>query len=122
MGTSANTAYNGMDYMLLYNLNQLVNPADWPTNDTTGIDNYVLGEVSLFPNPTNGSLMVNITSPSGKDVLQVMDMTGRKINVADQPYTNSSHLLQVGNLPSGMYYVLLTNAYGRRAYPFVKYQ
>lgn len=121
MGTSANVAYNGMDYMLLHNLNLLVNPAEWNT-DTTGINEYALGEASLYPNPTNGLLMVNITKGTGDETIQVMDMTGRKMPVPDQPYTQSSHLLQVGGLAPGLYCVLLTNAHGRRAYPFVKYQ
>jgi uncharacterized repeat protein (TIGR01451 family) len=65
--------------------------------------------VALYPNPATDQTTLDLTAlPAGQYQVQVLDLAGRLV----QEHTlvgKLTHLLPVGNLPSGTYVVLISN-------------
>lgn len=76
-----------------------------------GVDEFGVGNFSIFPNPNKGQFTVSLTSPSSENVLiSVYDIRGRKIY--DNKFENASSFNQTINLnsvQSGMYLVKVSN-------------
>lgn len=66
--------------------------------------------ITVYPNPTEDYLLINLESLTDITIISVLDITGRKI-ISDLINDNSSHLysLPVGNLENGTYQVILEN-------------
>lgn len=65
--------------------------------------------VALYPNPATAQTTLDLTAlPAGQYQVQVLDMAGRLVQ-AHTLAGKLTHLLVVGNLPSGTYIVLVSN-------------
>ena len=82
---------------------------EWNYDPTNGID-PVAPEVKLAiaPNPASSSVKLNIEGVEGKVNCSILDMSGRVIYNANIN-AESEHMINVSNLPSGAYFVRVTN-------------
>ena len=87
-------------------------------NDTVAVEEVSSPEpaFSLKPNPTHDELMVTI-GEEGSLQLQLFDASGRMLR---QQTFSSQVRLDVGNLPAGQYFVVVTGVRGARVEAFVK--
>lgn len=76
-----------------------------------GIEESILGRLSIVPNPSNGVFRVNM--PEGDHVgriMTVLDMQGRMVSAHRiDAGTGSSYQMDLSTLPSGVYLVMLQN-------------
>lgn len=81
--------------------------------DVSGIDNTKIeGQVTVYPNPTNGEFNVNLKGLQGQEVqVDILDATGRMIQQrvirVETPETLSNFTL--GNVGRGLYFVRVTS-------------
>jgi hypothetical protein len=76
-----------------------------------GVDEFGVGNFSIYPNPNTGQFNVSLNAPSSDKVtVTVYDIRGRKIY--DDTFVNSSNFNQVinlNNVQSGMYLVKVSD-------------
>jgi len=69
--------------------------------------------VKAFPNPTSGSLTLQVNMPVGQGLyVDVMDATGR-VSLRDFIGEQTDVELDLSDVPSGMYFVQITNGVDR---------
>ncbi|WP_052184235.1 reprolysin-like metallopeptidase [Psychroserpens sp. Hel_I_66] len=75
------------------------------------VDEFAVGDFSIFPNPNNGEFTIKLNSSSNQDItVDVFDIRGRKI--FDNTYVNNSDFNQsisLNNVQSGMYLVKVSD-------------
>lgn len=97
IGTSIeNTGYIYFDWNPAIVTNTVVN-----TNDALGLDDATLNEVSISPNPSNGSL--RIVSAESMDRISIMDISGKI--VFETNVIGFETQLELNELMSGVYLV-----------------
>ena len=77
----------------------------------TGIKNQQQKQLKaiLYPNPTNGILNIEIDSDlSGEVKIQLIDITGKTV-LSKQNQANAAHQINLQELPTGVYFVLITS-------------
>jgi Secretion system C-terminal sorting domain len=74
-----------------------------PGNSTLNIENEDLGEISIYPNPTNGLLNVIIENPSKIERIEIRDLNGRLILSRNVYAAQSS--FELSYLADGVYFV-----------------
>jgi hypothetical protein len=72
-------------------------------NVIVGIDTPTKNDFKIYPNPTNG--IINITGKPLFERVGVIDMTGRE--VIRQESLGQNTQIDLGSLPSGVYFVRL---------------
>jgi hypothetical protein len=75
---------------------------------STGVDELAGNAVSLFPNPTNGVVTVDLSGITGRTELSLSDASGRVALSAVS--SNERLVLDVSTLPTGIYVMTLRNA------------
>ena len=75
---------------------------------STGIAELAGSTVSLFPNPTNGVVTVDLADIKGRTELTLSDATGRV--VLTTVTSNERIVLDASTLPNGIYLMTLRNA------------
>jgi len=91
---------------------------------TTGIEQLTIdnGQLTIYPNPTNGQLIID----NGQliiDKVEIVDLSGRVVgaNLCVRPDEQGKHIgLPVQNLASGIYFVKITTEKGVVTRKFVK--
>lgn len=82
-----------------------------------------IGEVSVFPNPTNGTTTVDFVLVKGSNVkIEVVNVLGQKVaDIANGTYTSGAHSLSfdAAKLTSGIYFMNVTSEDGKASYRFV---
>jgi hypothetical protein len=72
------------------------------------ITDYTLTEISIYPNPTQGELIIDITSPVRQNVIiQILDLNGRFIQ--EQELKSSKNTIDINHLHKGNYIVKYTD-------------
>lgn len=80
----------------------------------TGIDNIDLRTIgNVYPNPAKENLRIELKQPTNS-IIEVLDVTGRKVNSKMIQYTNYLEVLR-GNLKAGTYFIRV----GNETKPFV---
>jgi type IX secretion system substrate protein len=80
-------------------------------------DNILSTKVSVYPNPTNGHLQINIPTGYQLKQISVYDITGKQVK-----YSNSeSHTLDMGNLSEGFYLLKISTDKGVVTKKVLKY-
>ncbi|WP_345073743.1 T9SS type A sorting domain-containing protein [Hymenobacter fastidiosus] len=107
--TTVRTSYEATDAQPLaglsyYRLKQI--DLDGKTTTTRPVAiRTSLGDVSLFPNPTQGSVIIQLPEGSTDNLLvRIMDLTGRQIQTSR---LNAAGQLNTDNLKSGTYIVII---------------
>jgi hypothetical protein len=72
------------------------------------VDELAGNAVSLFPNPTNGVVTVDLSGITGRTELSLSDASGRVALSAVS--SNERLVLDVSTLPTGIYVMTLRNA------------
>ena len=75
---------------------------------STGVDELAGNAVSLFPNPTNGVVTVDLSGITGRTELSLSDASGRVVMSAVS--SNERLVLDASTLPNGIYVMTLRNA------------
>ena len=76
-----------------------------------GVEEVGVGKLELYPNPVTNEL--RITNYDVRlNAIEVMDMLGRKMNVAISGINTENCQLNTENLPLGMYYIKISTANG----------
>lgn len=70
-----------------------------------------LGNVSVFPNPTNGMLHIRFDRVPDRVILQVNDINGRSV-IHRQLLSSDQHVLDMGGLAPGVYILVLSSSTG----------
>ncbi len=79
-------------------------PALNPDCSTTGIQEQPVGQLMIYPNPSNGTFQLELPKEMmGTTHVQVMDLTGR--TVADEAVQGNRTSLYLQHLPNGLYTV-----------------
>ena len=102
------------------------NVSDWSpaitATTTTGIENWLLNSISLYPNPANDVINVQCTMNNVQvKALEVFDVYGKLIRTVETVCTPSLQTqINVSELASGMYFVRVTTEEGTVTKSFVK--
>ncbi len=100
---NVNRVWNGLDFMLLYNLNYAVNPNLWPQDTTSIIEKDEQLAFSLYPNPASSKLFVEL--PQGIDGGKVLVYNIQGSEVLNAEITSGRMELNTAELSSGCYAV-----------------
>lgn len=86
----------------------------------TGIAGNTISPVTLYPNPTTGTLQLQLSDNKFKGTAQITDMVGRRLSVT--AVYGPSSLIDVSELPAGFYVLILSSSTSgnRWSSPFVK--
>ncbi len=103
--------WNGLDYMLLHNLQLIVDPSKWPVEDTTGIAALPIIEATLYPNPATHKVLI-ATNTNTLITVQLFDLAGKEL--VRQMLENGSGEFPLHHLESGTYMVRITNNQGQQ--------
>lgn len=69
-----------------------------------GVENVYSGDnMSLYPNPTNGEILIDIGNPINETVLEIFNTNGNKL--LRQKITNNKTRIDIRNLTNGVYFV-----------------
>lgn len=72
------------------------------------VDNYELSKISIYPNPTNSNININLNSIiSGETNYILYDIQGR--NVLEKKSSNPSESIDVSSLTEGIYLLSISN-------------
>jgi hypothetical protein len=101
------------------------NVSDWSYTVSymiTGIDEYLLNSINLYPNPANDVVNVQCTMNNVQvKALEVFDVYGKLIRTVETVCTPSLQTqINVSDLASGMYFVRVTTEQGTATKSFVK--
>lgn len=66
-------------------------------------------QLQLYPNPTNGYVVLKSNELFGQQTVFVVDVMGQIVLSQVLPITENKTSLWVGNLPNGVYFVQLGN-------------
>ena len=89
----------------------------------TGVNQLsaISGQLSVYPNPFNSTIYVTI-NPSAQYVndwsLQITDVLGRIIY--SRISLNYSNEINLSKIPSGVYFITVTNEKGRAVFPIIR--
>jgi len=79
-------------------------------NRMVGIKSNSLAAVSLYPNPTNGNLTINLgNNVTGKTSIKVVSLLGEEV-LAQEASSGGEHTIDLSNLASGTYLVQIINS------------
>jgi hypothetical protein len=82
---------------------------DYTINITSGagINVNPLSQVSIYPNPANEELFVDLKDLEGVNSISILDMNGKQIK-AQQKIENGINTLPISELKAGVYQVRIT--------------
>lgn len=75
--------------------------------NSLGLDTNSLSNVTVYPNPTKDVLYINIPQAIGTSKLKLFDIQGRE--VLETKTNNTTEVLNIGNLQSGVYMLSIEN-------------
>jgi hypothetical protein len=108
IGSSENIQYNGLDYMLLYNLRQIANKEGWPVDTSTGIQPIAKKTITISPNPANDYIRIQ-----GATDLRIYNMQGIEVKMPMQTIGQDMLKADISGLPAGIYCVMSDKGKGR---------
>ena len=79
-----------------------------------GMENYVIGDVEVFPSPANDLLNIRFESTEANDLeIKIVNTTGSLMYKELLPHTSFySNTIDVNTYPSGVYFISFTSAKG----------
>lgn len=103
--------WNGLDYMLLHNLQLIVDPDKWPDNApiTPNVNELHESPIQIFPNPASGVLTVRLGLHATANI-QLYDLAGKQL--ISQAVSGLSTQIDLAGVEPGMYWVIVTESKG----------
>jgi hypothetical protein len=80
----------------------IINDVFWISNPTLGNNEYAVSDFTIYPNPTDDQLIININDFE-QSMISIYDMTGRKL--FSEKINQSVTILNLSSLRSGQYIV-----------------
>ncbi|MFK7784373.1 MAG: T9SS type A sorting domain-containing protein [Crocinitomicaceae bacterium] len=82
--------------------------------DVTSISEELLGQINIFPNPSEGIIQINGISMSNLSDHVLRDVIGNEVNYRIQPSTNNTVRIELeDDVAEGMYFISLTLTTGQ---------
>lgn len=78
------------------------------TNDVIGIDEDTLSHMVIYPNPSKGQFYFNYRFENTASI-EVYDLTGKKLSVQTTNLSDTNHMIDLSQYPSGVYYAKITD-------------
>ncbi|MGK0436510.1 MAG: hypothetical protein ACJAX0_000747 [Flavobacteriales bacterium] len=78
--------------------------------DTTGIEQQLLSEIQVYPNPATDVLTIDLGAVTQTIQIQFIDAVGRVVKT--ESVTSSENQLDISDLNQGMYFISLSSADG----------
>lgn len=78
------------------------------TSDALGIDEDTLSHMVIYPNPSKGQFYFNYRFENTADIV-VYELTGKKLSVQTFNLSETNHMIDLSQYPSGVYYVKITD-------------
>lgn len=76
-------------------------------NNSTGVQDTRISDVLVYPNPSNGSIGIQLNRPLGSYQLEMYDVSGKR--VFNQQGNEAGELLDISaDLPAGLYHLRLS--------------
>ncbi|WP_431133774.1 M28 family peptidase [Psychroserpens mesophilus] len=95
-----------------------VEVSDCVVFDTLGLDNFLVSEVNLFPNPVKTQLNIEIPDHTTSVALDLFDVSGKLI--LQQNTSEEITSLSMKNLPRGIYFLKISSSENTGTYKIVK--
>ncbi|MCB0769019.1 MAG: T9SS type A sorting domain-containing protein [Flavobacteriales bacterium] len=91
------------------------------TGDAAGlIDPPTVGPLSLFPNPSEGQITLDLPKDFGSNIhVKVIDLSGRTVATLSSSASNGPFVMDLSGLAVGGYHIQASDANGRMAAGFV---
>ena len=114
---SAGGQFNGLDYMMLFNLYYTVSPSKWPQPPNTAVKETSELSFEIFPNPVGDYLHIKTTGTAdGECWIQIFDAIGMAVYPGDI-LMKKHQTIDVSQLPGGIYFL----RYGRGDFGITKF-
>lgn len=110
----------GLRGVNFYRLKIMDEKNDFHYSDTIDVRAFAKNELKIFPNPAGEKLMLNLPSHDGKLSITILNASGAIVKKEEIFSGNNFLELQIGNLPAGVYAVLLSTARSKEVARFVK--
>lgn len=78
------------------------------SDGTAAVNNILLKNITIYPNPTNSNININLNNISGNYNYSLVNTLGQKIIFGS--LTNSNNILKVSNLEIGIYFLKITDS------------
>jgi len=78
------------------------------TSDALDIDEDTLSHMVIYPNPSKGQFYFNYRFENTADIV-VYDLTGKKLSVQTTNLSDTNHMIDLSQYPSGVYYAKITD-------------
>ena len=111
---SSFTATTNGDYAIIIAANACSDTSDCVSISTVGINDLAFENISVYPNPTNGIVNLNISETLSS--IRIMDLTGKTIQV----FNAESAKLDISNFTAGIYFLEIANAERKSVVKIVK--
>ena len=85
---------------------------------SVGVENPSALDVSVFPNPANDQLNINIGSTNGTTNIQLVDAVGKTI--LSSRFNETNNVLNISDLPTGIYIMTIENDLGSAVEKIIK--
>lgn len=115
-GNSFGHQWNGLDYMLLHNLQLIVDPNKWSVEeieDTTGVPELQALRTSIYPNPANDYIVIELEGQLNVK-LELVTIAGKVL--LSRTITQASTKLSTEGLPAGVYLVKILDNKGAQTF------
>ena len=76
----------------------------------TGVEELNQSDVTLYPNPTSG--LITISHPKNTSKITVRDVLGREVYYSNVPLKNHYSLLDLSQIPIGLYFIEIQSING----------
>jgi hypothetical protein len=88
----------------------------------TGIANQrsVQDAISIYPNPVNDFIGINLNSTATLKEIKILDLTGRTIDTKSVQKGENNIRISVSDYPSGVYLISITTDQGTKVRKFIK--
>ncbi len=92
---------------------------DYINDNNIGFDeNVQISDYGIYPNPANESIWINTSDDSPISVC-IFDPVGRKVH-SEEVAGSHSYEINIGFLPSGLYWITISNGMNIFSYKFIK--
>jgi len=112
--------FNGLDYMMLFNLYYTVSPYKWPEPPSTGIAMAEKPSIDFFPNPASTSIFFQIDfNPANRYAIKILNAVGKPVYQVDLPISELQEI-DISGLPDGIYFLrVMTNGLAYKVVKFI---
>jgi PKD repeat protein len=80
-----------------------------PDASINGIEDAVSSEMTIYPNPTSGSVNISFTEPLANRKIAVYDLEGKRVYASTQEDNAKNVIVDLSKLPAGMYILNVTS-------------